>query len=677
MSFLPRSLNAQLILLVSCILLATGAMSGWLTARNQSEMLNTAMRRNAEIMTGNLGDRCAYYLVLQDYAGLESFLGQATGRAEIRRLQVCDPDGIVVGDVESDSAGKARRKTGAARLVPPSQTAPLLLLEKGELVIWQPIEAGTLVGWLKAGYSLAAIQKLERATRFNGLLLSLLWVAGSIALLLLVLRPAVRDVDRLVEFARDLDAHKGAQLAIRPGTSELEELGVSLNYASTRLLATAQELIRDKEALQEQYATIRGIIDSADGPIFSVDRQYRYTSFNSAHASVMQTLYGREINVGESQLEFIAVPEDREKAQQNLDRTLAGEHFVATAFFGADVRARRYLEVSHSPIRAADGSVIGVAVFSRDVTERKRAEDELHRLNRELRAISNCNQTLMRAEDEPTLLNAICRIVCDEAGYRMAWVGYAENDGARTIRPVAWAGVVEGYLEQAGLIWADTERGQGPSGIAIRNGESACIQDFSTDPKASPWRDQALQRGYRSSIAMPLKDEGKTTFGVLNIYSPEINAFTPDEIQLLEELAGDLAFGITVLRARLERKRVEDLLRAERGLFVEGPTVVFKWQNREGWPVEYVSPNVAAQFGYTPEDLTSGKVPYASIVHPDDLARVGAEVSAFSKQGLASFDQIYRIAHADGLYCWINDFTTVIRGQDGAITHYLGYILKS
>lgn len=124
-----------------------------------------------------------------------------------------------------------------------------------------------------------------------------------------------------------------------------------------------------------------------------------------------------------------------------------------------------------------------------------------------------------------------------------------------------------------------------------------------------------------------------------------------------------------------ERVRAEEALRAERGLFVGGPTVVFKWKAQEGWPVEYVSPNVADQFGYAPEEFTSGKVLYAAIVHPDDLARVDAEVSAHSEQGVASFEQMYRIARPDGRYRWIDDFTTVIRGRDGAITHYLGYVL--
>lgn len=185
---------------------------------------------------------------------------------------------------------------------------------------------------------------------------------------------------------------------------------------------------------------------------------------------------------------------------------------------------------------------------------------ELARMNRELLAISKCNQILMRAQDEQALLNDICRIICDEAGYRMAWVGYAENDDAKTIRPVAWAGAENRYLEQARLTWADTERGRGPAGTAIRSGESTFIQDFTTDPKAAPWRESALQRGYRSCISLPLKDGKPNPFGVLIIYSTEPDAFTPDEIRLLGELAGDLAFGITVMRARIERKRAEEAL---------------------------------------------------------------------------------------------------------------------
>lgn len=193
----------------------------------------------------------------------------------------------------------------------------------------------------------------------------------------------------------------------------------------------------------------------------------------------------------------------------------------------------------------------------RERRARQQAEEILRRLNRELQAIRHCNQVLVRAEDEQSLLDAICRIVCDDAGYRMAWVGYAENDDAKTVRTTAFAGVESGYLEQAGITWADTERGQGPEGTSSRSGESACIQDFAVDVQVSPWRDAALQRGYRSCLSLPLKDDDSHTFGVLAIYSLQPNAFTAEEIQMLEELASDLAFGITSLRTRNERTAAE------------------------------------------------------------------------------------------------------------------------
>ncbi|MBI3153375.1 MAG: GAF domain-containing protein, partial [Chloroflexi bacterium] len=254
-----------------------------------------------------------------------------------------------------------------------------------------------------------------------------------------------------------------------------------------------------------------------------------------------------------------------------------------------------------------------------EIAERKRAEEAQHRLNRELRAISNCNQTLMRAVEEQALLNDICRIVCDEAGYRMAWVGYPEHDEASTVRPAAWAGVEDGYLAAANITWADTERGRGPSGTAIRSGRSACIQDFATDPQAALWREAALQRGYRSNIALPLKDENANTFGALTIYSMEPNAFTLEERRLLEELAGDLAFGITVLRARAEHKRVEGQLQKSEARFrsfVEKANDIIFTVSPEGI-FTYVSPNWKELLGHDVSEV-EGKS-FESFIHPDDL----------------------------------------------------------
>ena len=108
--------------------------------------------------------------------------------------------------------------------------------------------------------------------------------------------------------------------------------------------------------------------------------------------------------------------------------------------------------------------------------------------------------------------------------------------------------------------------------------------------------------------------------------------------------------------------------------FLDGPVVLFKWDAREGWPVEYVSLNVA-RFGYTADDFLSGRVPYPTIVYPEDLERVGNEVATYSAEGRAFFEQEYRLLNADGEPRWIYDYTSIIRDSAGTVTHYVGYIL--
>lgn len=124
-----------------------------------------------------------------------------------------------------------------------------------------------------------------------------------------------------------------------------------------------------------------------------------------------------------------------------------------------------------------------------------------------------------------------------------------------------------------------------------------------------------------------------------------------------------------------ERKLAEEELQRERRLFTGGPVVVFRWIAEEGWPVEYVSPNAAHLFGHTREEFTLGRLPYASIVHPDDVQRVAREVASHSQSGEPCFEQYYRIVRPDGAVRWLYDFTVVARDDGGRITHYEGYVL--
>ncbi len=116
-------------------------------------------------------------------------------------------------------------------------------------------------------------------------------------------------------------------------------------------------------------------------------------------------------------------------------------------------------------------------------------------------------------------------------------------------------------------------------------------------------------------------------------------------------------------------------LRRYRGFFNDGPVVVFRWVAAEGWPVEYVSPNVIQLFGVEAADFLSRRVPYARTVHPDDLARVAEEVAANTRAGRAGFNQEYRIVRPSGEVRWLFDHTLIVRDAHGVVTHYEGYVL--
>ncbi|MBI5233471.1 MAG: GAF domain-containing protein, partial [Deltaproteobacteria bacterium] len=196
---------------------------------------------------------------------------------------------------------------------------------------------------------------------------------------------------------------------------------------------------------------------------------------------------------------------------------------------------------------------IGSALEQR-VEERTR---ELKLANRALKALSSTSKALIHMTDEESLLEEICSVIVKAAGYRLTWVGFAKLDEAKTVIPSVHAGYEAGYLKGLMLTWADTERGQGPVGKALRSGKPYIARSILTEPGFEPWREEAIKRGYASCLTIPftLNDDTK---GIVVVYAEEPDAFDHDEVTLFTQLAGNLAFGIDALRLRDQRKKAED-----------------------------------------------------------------------------------------------------------------------
>ena len=286
---------------------------------------------------------------------------------------------------------------------------------------------------------------------------------------------------------------------------------------------------------------------------------------------------------------------------------------------------------------------------------------ELRRLNRALRALSACNQALAEASSEQELLHEICDIIVRVGGYRMAGIAYAEQDEEKTIRPVAHAGHDSGYLEQIQLRWSDTPAGRGPAGTAIRENRTCLFSDTARDPLFEPWREAALKRGYASVICLPLRVAG-LPFGVLAIYSEQANAFESSEVELLSEMANNLAFGITGLRSQEEGRRATVALReAEskyRQLVEQVPAISYVAETGAFGPFLYMSPQVATILGYKQEDCLADPKFWWNHLHPDDHAQALLE-DTWEDGRLFQIE--YRMRHQDGREVWVRDEAAIYR----------------
>jgi diguanylate cyclase (GGDEF)-like protein/PAS domain S-box-containing protein len=319
-----------------------------------------------------------------------------------------------------------------------------------------------------------------------------------------------------------------------------------------------QRIIDRTTRLESSEMQFRGVLESANDAFVIIDAAGIIVIVNAQALALFG--YTRE--------ELLGLPVD-----DLLPEHLRAQHRTHRAQYAAapvktimskrrDLKGRRkdgsefFAGVSLSPLNTAQGHFVTAVV--RDITLELEAENALKRSNRMLRMLSVCNEALVRAEDENMLLDAICRHIVEIGGYRLAWVGFVLHDAAQSVQPAAQFGD-KGYVEQLQITWADAERGRGPVGRAVREGQTIVVPDLNRDPNFLPWKSAANAHGFVSVIALPLSNR-KSVFGTLALYSVEQNMFDTDEVNLLVELANDLAYGITSLRETVARQRTQSEL---------------------------------------------------------------------------------------------------------------------
>lgn len=220
-------------------------------------------------------------------------------------------------------------------------------------------------------------------------------------------------------------------------------------------------------------------------------------------------------------------------------------------------RDGRIIDRFTAPVVGDSGEYFGRVWYFRDVTESRRADASLRKANRTLLVLSAVHQALIRGESETRLLDTVCEVLRDPGGYEMAWIGILEHgDGSLLIRPVASSG-----SELPGVTWVDGETDRDPTANAARTGTLQLCTDIAADPRPIACREFAQRHGCASLAAIPLPGRDAPV-GILAIYSKEAREFDAAELELLQQLAEDLAFGIATHRSHAERNRA--VARADR-----------------------------------------------------------------------------------------------------------------
>lgn len=350
--------------------------------------------------------------------------------------------------------------------------------------------------------------------------------------------------------------------------------GVVLVFRDVTAEREAERIIREQNVLlaadvrqrtvqwRESESHLRSVISAVPALIAYVNAERHYVYVNEQYRERFAP--GRKDIAGCSVQEILG-QERYAITCPLIDKALTGE---AQAYDWQPFPGI-WQTIQYAPKHQADGKVAGYYVLGTDITERKHFEERIQTLNAELeqrvrelehvsralRTLSAGNRTMLRANEEQSLIESMCRVIVTSGGYGIAVVWYRGEDLGQALRPMAECGYPGGMaaLRELDLNLTDTAQGQGVTSMAIRCGEVRLVRNMQSDPDHAPRRDQLF--GLTSGLSCPLRVGGEI-IGALSIYDPEPDTFDDDEITLLIESADDLAFGISTLRVRAEEERV-------------------------------------------------------------------------------------------------------------------------
>jgi PAS domain S-box-containing protein len=264
------------------------------------------------------------------------------------------------------------------------------------------------------------------------------------------------------------------------------------------------------------------------------------------------------------------------------------------------------------------------AALEKQIAERERRDEQIAKLTRLYAVLSQVNEAIVRNQDAQSLYRKVCRIVAEQGGFPLVWVG--EVEGQRVVPLASW-GPGANYLKEI-RVEVQGELGCGPTGTCIRENQTVVNADFAANPATTPWREAARRYDFRASAAFPLRREGRAV-GALALYAHDPHAFDVQQVSLLEALSADLSYALDAFdREQLRVRAVQALHESEERLrlHVENtPLAVIEWG--PDFRLSRWSGGAERLFGWRAEEVLGKRMDEFRWIHDEDVGRV-SEVAA-------------------------------------------------
>jgi PAS domain S-box-containing protein len=325
-----------------------------------------------------------------------------------------------------------------------------------------------------------------------------------------------------------------------------------------------------------------------------------------------------------------------------------------------------------SSCRVEDGEHPFFQTIVRDISERKRAEGQITRLNRLYAVLSGCHEAVFRSRSEQELFAEVCRIVVEAGGFLAAGISRLDPM-AGEVTAVTTAGPAAAYLQKLRVATTDSPLDLGPRGTCLRTGRAVTCADTLTDESMAPWRDKALGYGLRSSVSLPIQHRGEAPYA-LSMYSSTPHFFNAEEMALAERIGESVSSALERMALERDRENAE----RERRRVQERLELVLDASNEGYWDWEmdtnewYVSPRLCTMLGYQPGELKLIPQVLQELVHPEDREAVERAEASLLEGRERAWSMELRFRQKNGNYIWVLGGAKALGGDQGRPRRLVG-----